>query len=84
MPSKDEVIRPVVEPRMEKPNVGPCALYRGADIAALCPIAEGARIGQVAGVCCPTVFFADDVIHLTTKNGVILLYQAVFTEGICT
>jgi hypothetical protein len=47
-------------------------------IASLVSVAGRTRIGKVIRVCWPIVLLTDDVIYLTTKEGIILVDEAVF------
>lgn len=74
---------PQVRPGIEEPNKASRALHDRSNVAAFRSIAEGTGICQIISVGLPTVLFADDVINLAAKEGVLFVDQAVFTEVFC-
>ena len=78
-----KVLGSVVDTRMKKPDKGACPQHHRANVTAFGPITEGTRVRKVLRVCWPTVFFADDVVHLAAKHRVVFMNEAVLAEEIC-
>jgi hypothetical protein len=78
-----DVVCPGIRAGIEEPDEGPRALHDRPNVAAFCAIAEGTRVRQVVSLCLSAVLFTDDVIHFTAEEGIFLMDQAIFAEGVC-
>jgi len=76
MKSSPQPIRARVEQPVELRRLA----HEGAEVAPLGIVAAGAGPGEVARVGRSTVFAADDVVHMTAPERVILVDEAVLTN----
>ncbi len=77
-----KMVRPAIHPGVEKAAEPACFRDDGADIASLVAVAERAGVSQIFRFSRPTMLFADDVVYLATKEGIVRMDKAVFTEMI--
>lgn len=81
---KREMLAPSVHARIEEPNKSSCGPYERTDIATLGTIAECTGIREIVSSCRTAMLLADDVIDLTSEEGVLLMNQAILTQAIRT
>ncbi len=76
---ESKMVRPVVKTRIEQPSEGACRRENRADIASFVAIAHEARVCQIVGNCQAAVLLADDVVDFSAEEGIVLVYQTIFT-----
>ena len=71
-----EMVVPLIRARVIEPGEFPDGGDR-ANIGAFRPIAKGAGVSKITGVCRATVFLADDVIDLASEESIIFMNAAI-------
>jgi hypothetical protein len=77
---KPEVIRPTIGTWMVQPDDCSSLRHQRCDVAPFIAIAECAGEGEIVLPRKATMLEANDVIDLTSEEGILLVYEAVFAE----